>query len=246
MGPPDDMIAQPIARSADGNRAPTTLTTSPHAGSPIAAALDDFDFGDYEGVVTRLRSMVENGARQLPNNADRLEALRIYGISCTLTDRDVAAEGAFLLLLREDPAMHLDAALVRPEAVDFFEEVRARHRNELVRAYRQGRPRYYFFADILPLVGQIQNREWRKLAGFASAEVALLASTITTAVLLERWQGNDLTFHGHSEAFGPLRVVNNTSFGLLLAVTTAGIVDGFVVGALRKRAERKHELQLGF
>src|ERR1700748_3592077 len=76
-----------------------------HAESPIADALERFDFGDYEGVVTRLRPIVENGARELPLQVDRIEALRIYGIACTLTDRKTAAEGAFLLLLREEPKM---------------------------------------------------------------------------------------------------------------------------------------------
>jgi hypothetical protein len=245
MGPASDLGEHPLDPQAE-KAAPATANRSPHAGSPIAAALDEFDFGDYESVVARLRPMVENGARELPNTADRQEALRVYGIACTLTDRRTAAEGAFLLLLREEPAMHLDAALVRPEAVAFFEEVRARHRRELLSAYRQGKPRYHYILDVLPLVGQIQNRDWRKLAGIGSAEAALLASSIATGVLLGQWEGHDHTFPNHTGAYEPMRVVNGLSFGLLLGVTAYGIIDGFVVGAQRGRAERKREAMIGF
>ena len=95
------------------------------AQSPSAAlqrARDEFDFGKYEEVVAGLRPLVEalELARELPEKADRLEALRVYGIACTLTGRRTAAEGAFLLLLREEPSTQLDPALVRPEAVAFF------------------------------------------------------------------------------------------------------------------------------
>jgi hypothetical protein len=248
MGPAPDLGGHPIDPYRE-KAAPTpaaTVAQSPHAGSPIAAALDEFDFGDYESVVERLRPLAENGARTLPNAADREEALRVYGIACTLTDRRTAAEGAFLLLLRQQPSLHLDPALVRPEAVAFFEEVRARHRQELVTAYRKGKPRYYFILDVLPLVGQIQNREWRKLAAVGAAEAVLLASSIVTGALLGKWQGNDYTFQGHVGAYEPMRVVNGLSFGLLLGVTTYGIIDGFVVGARRQQAERKQELLVGF
>src|ERR1700749_4421122 len=113
-----------------------------HAQSPIADAIERFDFGDYEAVGTRLGPIVENGGRELPLQVDRIEALRVYGIACTLTDRKTAAEGAFLLLLREEPKTQLDARLVRPEAVAFFDEVRSRHREELLAVYRRTVPRY--------------------------------------------------------------------------------------------------------
>lgn len=231
----------------DGGAPSSAETRSPrHAGSPIAAALDEFDFGDYQSVVNRLRPLAENGARELPNPADRLEALRIYGIACTLTDRQTAAEGAFLLLLREQPAMRLDPELVRPEAVEFFEEVRARHRKELVAAYRQGRPRYYYVLDLIPTAGQFQNHEWKKGVAIGTTELLLLGSTILTGSLLSSWQGADHTFAGHTSAYAPLRDVDIISFSLLLGVTVYGIIDSFVVGAQQQKHERQREIQLGF
>jgi hypothetical protein len=218
---------------------------SAHAGSPIKDALDRFDFGDYEGVVTLLRPIVEQGgARILPLQVDRVEALRVYGIACTLTDRRAAAEGAFLLLLREEPATRLDPRLVRPEAVTFFEEVRARHREELLAVHRRLRPRYYWYLNLLPTAGQFQNRQKTKAFVFGSLELALLGGTIVSYSLLDHYQGDDHTFGAHRDLYDPLRAVNIATFTALLAVTTAGIIDGFVVGARRERREREREAQL--
>ncbi len=137
--------------------------------------------------------------------------------------------------------MRLDPALVRPEAVTFFEEVRARHHNELLAAYRQGRPRYYMGLNLLPLVGQIQNREWKKLAIIGALDAAFLATSLTTGSLLEEWQGSDHTFKGHQGAYKPLFVIDSVGFAALLGVTLYGITDGFIVGARRQRAERERE-----
>jgi hypothetical protein len=219
---------------------------SMHAGSPIAAALDRFDFGDYEGAITLLRPIVEHGAGELPLQVDRIEALRVYGIACTLTDRKVAAEGAFLLLLREEPSTQLDPRLVRPEAVAFFEEVRARHRDELLSVYRRGRPRYYWYLNFLPTVGQFQNRQRTKAFVFGATELTLLAGTIVTWSLLNRYEGSDHTFAGHQAIYDDLRPLNIACFTALLTVTAAGIVDGFVVGTRRDRGEREAEARLGF
>lgn len=217
-----------------------------HAGSPIADALDAFDFGDYEGVVTRLRPLVDRGARDLAERADRLEALRVYGIACTLTDRKTAAEGAFLLLLREEPSTRLDPALVRPEAVAFFDQVRARHREELLAAYRRTRPRYYWWLNLVPTAGQFQNRQLAKGFAIGGSELVLLAGNILTGVLLNRWDGDHHLFEMHQDAYGPLRGVNIASFAALLTVTAYGIIDGFVVGKRRRERERQIEARIGF
>ena len=227
------------------------VASTPPATSPAEAlkrARDEFDFGNYQSVVDRLRPLVEalELSRELPEKADRLEALRVYGIACTLTGRRTAAEGAFLLLLREEPSTQLDPALVRPEAVSFFNEVRARHRAELLAAYRKNRRPYYWALDLIPLAGQLQNRQWKKAIVFGALELALLATNITTGVLLSHYQQRDHTFGDRTSTFEPLRDVNWISFGLLLGVTAGGIVDSFVVGARRTERDRQVEARLGF
>ncbi|HEX6837701.1 MAG TPA: hypothetical protein VF334_14065 [Polyangia bacterium] len=235
----------------DGGVAAGDLGAAPVATSPAEAlkrARDEFDFGNYERVVDRLRPLVEalELSRELPEKADRLEALRVYGIACALTGRRTAAESAFLLLLREEPSTQLDPALVRPEAVAFFGEVRARHRAELLAAYRKNRRPYHWALDLIPLAGQLQNRQWKKAIVFGAIELALLATNITTGVLLSHYEGDTHSFDGHTSAFEPLRDVNWISFSLLLGVTASGIVDAFVVGAHRAERDRQAEARLGY
>lgn len=248
----------PDGGTADGGASDGGVTdgaAAPVALSPVESlkrARDEFDFGNYERVVERLRPLVEalELSHELPEKADRLEALRVYGIACTLTGRRTAAEGAFLLLLREAPSTQLDPALVRPEAVAFFNEVRARHRAELLAAYRKNRRPYYWALDLIPLAGQLQNRQWRKAIVFGALEIALLATNITTGALLSHYEGSDRTFmagsNDRTSIFEPLRDVNWISFGLLLGVTAGGLVDAFVVGARRAERDRQVEARLGF
>jgi hypothetical protein len=214
-------------------------------GSPIAQALDRFDFGDYDGVIALLGPLVENGARDLPLQVDRIEALRVYGIACVLTNRRVAAEGAFLLLLREEPATQLDPRLVRPEAVGFFEDVRARHRHELVDVYRKTRPRYHWFLNLIPTAGQFQNRQPTKGFLFGAAELTLLAGYVTSYGLLSTYSGNDRTFGNHKNIYDDAKPIQYTCYAALFAVTAAGIIDAFVVGARHARAERAVEQRIG-
>jgi hypothetical protein len=227
-------------------RADEPPPSSPHFGSPIAQALDRFDFGDYEGVIALLGPLVENGAQSLPLQVDRIEALRVYGIACVLTNRHVAAEGAFLLLLREEPSTRLDPRLVRPEAVAFFEDVRSRHRRELVELYRRTRPRYHWVLDLIPTAGQFQNRQPTKGFIFGGLELTLLAGYVTSYGLLRTYGEGDHTFPGHTAVADYAKPIQYTCYGLLLSVTVAGIVDAFIVGARQQRAEREQEQRLGF
>jgi hypothetical protein len=218
--------------------APPWLST-PTGRGPLGEAEEKFDFGRYEDVVALLRPLVESGGQQLPRKADRVEALRIYGIACTLTRREQAAEAAFLLLLREEPRTRLDAALVPDEAVRFFDKVRERYRAELVAAYRKNRGHRYWFLNLLPPIGQFQNRQWRKGLGLGAAELALLAADLTTGLLLQRWEGADHTFKNHRQAASELMPLNWISFAGLISVFVYGVVDGLVVNRRLDREERR-------
>jgi hypothetical protein len=240
-----------VVAPVDGGAAAAAVVPATPAGT-LKSARDEFDFGNYESVVGRLRPIVDamELSHELPDKADRLEALRVYGIACTLTGRNTAAEGAFLLLLREEPSTRLDAALVRPEAVAFFEHVRLRHREELLAVYRKNRRPHYWAVDVIPIAGQLQNRDWKKAVGFGVSEAALLATSITTYALLGQYQGDNNTFikNGvdHRGVAIPLIAVNYSSFALLLGVTVSGIIDAFVVGARREKREHQTEAQLGY
>jgi hypothetical protein len=92
----------------------------------VAAALEQLELSNYEAVFTLLHPLVDGGIDTLAFRQERIEALRAYGIACVMTHRRVSAEGAFALLLHEDPTIRLDPTLVRPEAIDVLEIVRAR------------------------------------------------------------------------------------------------------------------------
>jgi hypothetical protein len=234
--------AQPSPSPAP-SPSPELASAWPARPGVVGQALERFEFGDYEGVVTLLRPVVESARQELPP-ADRAEALRTYGISCLLTGRRIAAEGAFVLLLRADPSAHLDPRLVRPEAVSYFEEVRARYRAELVTAYRKGRPHRYWFLNLLPPVGQFQNRERGKAYGIGAAELVLLGTNLATGLILRDWEGPTHEFSGHVDAARTLMPINLVSFVALVTVVAYGIVDGFVVGHLLAKREKRIEERL--
>jgi hypothetical protein len=228
------------------------LGVTARAEGPLAAeqpeqivrqALARYEVGDYEGVVQALRPLVDADAPGL-SAADRVEALRTFGIASVLTGRRVAAEGAFVLLLRADPRTDLDPTLVRPEAATFFQEVRGRWRAELAAAYRKNHGKRYPILNLLPPAGQFQNRERRKGYTLLAAEVALLATNISTGVLLNQWEGPNHLFLGHEDTARALIPVNIASFALFLSVVAYGIVDGFVVGHKLTVSERLEERRL--
>jgi len=214
------------------------------ARGPLGPALERFEFGDYEGAVVLLRPLVDRGGDELPSQADRLEALRTYGIACTLTGRRVAAEGTFQLLLGAAPSTRLDARLVRPEAVSFFDEVRHRYREEQLAAFRKSHPRRYTILNFLPPAGQFQNRQRAKGYAIGAAEAALLAVNIATGVVLAEWEGPNRLFLGHADDVGAMKGANYFSFAALLSVVVYGIVDGLVVGHRLTVEERGTEARL--
>ena len=201
--------------------------------APLPDALQKFEAGEYEAVVTTLRASID--ANAIGDPVDRAQALRLYGIACVLTGRSLAAEAAFLHWLSLDARARLDPGLVRPDVVAFFEQVRARHRDALLREVEKRRPRTAAL-NLLPPAGQFQNGQRTKFALLLTAEVALLATNIATGAALYGTQGDDLTFPdpGRAEV---LRGINWVSFAALLGVVLYGVVDGFVVfSRLRQQA----------
>jgi hypothetical protein len=214
------------------------------ARGPLGEALERFDFGDYEGAVIQLRPLVETGGAELPSEADRTEALRTYGIACTLTGRRIAAEDAFERLLGTTPSMRLDPQLVRPEAVALFDQVRSHRHDEALAAYRRSRPRRYAVLNLLPPAGQFQNRDRKKGWAIGAVGLALLGTNIVTGALLNQWEGPHHLFAGHTDDARALMPVNIVSFAALLSVVAYGIVDAFVVGHRLSVEERRAEERL--
>jgi hypothetical protein len=174
--------------------------------------------------------------------AYRAEAARVRGLSLFFTGDRGGAEAALLQYLRLVPDAHLDPALVAPDAVVFFEEVRTRHAGELLVLRPRPERRRYWVLNLLPPFGQFQNGDRVRGWVLAGAEVALLAANVTTYVLLRSSCAGDLTCGGDPSTNRTLQTINVAS-GIVLAATWAvGVVDGFIG---YKREQDQHRWQVG-
>lgn len=180
---------------------------------------------DLAQAVTRRPGMVEP--------ADRTEAWRVLGLALFFLDRHQESEAALLEYLKRDVDAHLDPALVPPEAIVFFEDVRSRHAAEL----RQYRPvprttARTFLKNFLPPWGQIQNGQAGKAWVLGLAETLLLGTHLTTYFVYRSWCDpvDDTCDDGadHTVAARKVRVANLVSGALLIGVYAYGVIDGLV------------------
>jgi hypothetical protein len=191
----------------------------------LAAAAEALAAGDHR----RARALAET-ARAQATGADLAEAHRLLGLAWFFLGDLARAEAELLAYLRLDLDGRLDPALVPPEAVTFFEDVRARHGAEL-RA-RRPRPRRYALLNLVPPGGQIQNREPTKAWVIGGLEAALAATHVTSYVLLRSWcRREDFTCRTGDVDVPTrarrMRTVNYLAGAALIGVYAYGVVDGF-------------------
>jgi hypothetical protein len=166
--------------------------------------------------------------------ADRAEAWRVYGLSLLALDLRDEAEAALWEYLKLEPDAHLDPALVPPETIVFFEDVRARHAGELrkLRPHTVRKKRYRAL-NLLPPWGQFQNHQPTKAWILGGVETALLVADVATYIyLVDHCRAGDLTCDSPGTARS-VKTVNLVSGGLLLGTLLYGIIDGFVVYSRR-------------
>lgn len=218
---------------ASANPAPTS--------SVLAQANAAATAGDWAAVDQLVDPLL---AGQL-SSADLAETHRLAGLAAFFQHRTQSAEAHFLAYLRLDLDGRLDPALVPPEAVTFFEDVRARHAAEL-RALRP-RPRGTWVKALLPPLGQIQNGETTKGIIIASAFGAFAITNVTTYFVLKSWctptsgpagagASCDATVD-HNHASASLRTLNISTGIAAIATYVYGVYDG-VVGYRRRTHER--------
>ncbi len=208
--------------------APTEPTQALHDANAAATA------GDWHRVAMLVDPLL---SRQLPR-ADAAEAHRLAGLVAFFEDRKVQAEAHFLEYLRIELDGRLDPALVPPEAVQFFEEVRARHAAEL----RTLRPqRRYFILNFVPVAAQVQNGDRTKAVILGGAFAVLAITNVTSYLVLRSWcSSSDLTCDtptNHVHAAMSLRATNIMSGVGLIATYLYGVYDG-VVGYRRRTREQ--------
>jgi hypothetical protein len=162
--------------------------------------------------------------------ADRAEARRLRGLAAFFAGNLQAAEVELVEWLKLDLDARLDPSTTPPEAMTFFERVRARHAAEL-RALRPRPRRGSSALNLLPPWGQFQNGDRTKGWIIAGTGIALLAADVGSYAFLRHWcSPSDLTCDvggEHASAARTLRTVNLVSGGALLALYAYGVVDGF-------------------
>lgn len=219
--------ASPDARARDRDRDRDVVGALGQAQAHLLA-------GEYAEATRLARPIARDDRVARP---DRAEAWRIYGLALYLMGLEEEADAALFEYLKLEPDAHLDPALVPPEAIVFFEAVRARHAAELERYRPRPPPRRRFAAlNLLPPAGQFQNRQPAKGWAIGLTEVALLATNVTTYVLLRDMCGVDC---GEDPSTArTLKTVNLISGGLFLGVVLYGVVDGFLVYRRQGAEER--------
>jgi hypothetical protein len=193
----------------------------------LSAAENSIAAGEYDRAIELAGSVVSAEAAA---KADFAEAHRLLGLAHYFRGDTATAEAEFLAYLKLDLDGRLDPAVVPPEAVAFFEDVRARHAVEL----RKLRPRQrrFMWLNLLPPGGQIQNRQYTKAWVLGGVEVALAATHLTTFFVLRSWCDNpdNTCVDGGTDIPDKARkwrTVNYLSGAALIGVYVYGVIDGF-------------------
>jgi len=213
----------------------------------LQCAQESFQYGRYIVVVQALRDPIEQGA--FTDQADRKEAMRIYGISLFLAGRKQAAQLIFSRLSELDPTLRMDPRLVPPEVVGAYRSIR---RQRLVRRLHHipKANRGWLVLNFLPPAGQFQNHQYVKASLILTAEVSLVAANATSWSILRspkyRHSGSYVVqdaegniIEDHRSLAKSMLVVNYVSFALLIGTIIYGIVDGWVVLNHRRKAMTK-------
>jgi hypothetical protein len=221
------------------------LLAATAAAQPVASTLREANAaavsGDWKHVDELVQPLLVRGVTP----ADLAEAHRLAGLAAYFAQNQAGAEAHFLAYLKIDLDGRLDPTLVPPEAVTFFEDVRARHAAEL-RAMRP-RPRRYWIANLFPPWGQIQNGDHGKAIVVGIGLGAFAITNVTTYLVLRSWctqtsgpggvgASCDVTVD-HSHTSASLRTLNIASGIGLIATYVYGVYDG-VVGYRRRTQEQ--------
>lgn len=213
------------------------LALAAPARADIAGAQDAIAAGDHDRAIELAESVI---AAEGVARADLAEAHRLLGLAHYFRGNTIIAEEEFLAYLRLELDGRLDPALVPPEAIAFFEDVRARHAAELNKL--RPRQRRYRLLNLVPPGGQIQNKQYTKAWVIGGAELALAATHLTTYFVLRSWCHRDDNTCSSGGTDIPdrarkVRTVNYLSGAALIGVYLYGVIDGFR-GASRARRER--------
>lgn len=185
------------------------------------------------------------------DSQDRAEAWRVLALAEVGLGRPALARDAFYAYLKLEPDAQLDPALVSPEAMRVFDSVRSEHAAELAAMRPRPRHKRSLVLSMVPLAAQWQNGDHGKAWLLGSVGAALLATNITTYVLLRRWCGSPSQsttciegtrgqpgYADHTRGARQAQAINIASGVGLVAVIAYSMVDGYLGYRRLERADR--------
>jgi len=195
--------------------------------------------GEYVAAEKRIRRALIG----LVDERERAEAFRVLGLSLFHQARTEEARASFLDYLRRDPDAHLDPALVPPEAITLFEDVRARNLSEIEALRPKPKKKRYLLLNLVPAGGQFQNGDRGKGIAVAVGIGTLLAANLGSYYWLKkncdamtRVCGDATT--SEAKTARQVQSLNQLSGVAVFGLYAYSVIDGLVGYKRGKQAER--------
>ena len=204
----------------------------------VGKAAEELSRGEFENAEKSVRKAL------LALDVDRAEAYRVLGLALFFQERLLEARAAFLEYLRNDPDAHLDPALVPPEAITLFEDVRARNLAEIEALRPKPKRKRYLLLNLVPGAGQYQNGEKTKGIILAAGLGTLLAANLGSYFWLENNCDDVTRVCGDADGDGAgtardLQLLNQLSGVAAIGIYGYAVIDGYLGYRAAERAERR-------
>lgn len=200
------------------------------AAETIERANSALEAGQYQQARVHIHALLQGSSRA--TRAERGEAYRILALLNFFLGKSEEARAAFLELLRIDPDVHLDPALVPPEAISMLEDVRARNSASLDAFRKKQKKKRYVLLNLVPTAGQFQNGESTKGIILAGGFTLLLAANVTSYILFKKYCDSiDRTCRSgdvdKTDTAHALQGLNTLTAAGLISLYAYSVVDGW-------------------
>ena len=228
-------VPMPTDRPPPPNRAkaPTATATNPRAQpeATLKRAIEDFEFGDHAVAAGKLEALLD--PIRLSRLDDLVVARQYLGASYFLLGQEKDAEREFVLLLKARPTHRLDPLVFSPELVGFFDRLRPDRSAPIetqLGAEGPPAPPSRWMALVPFGGGQFANGHPIRGTLFATTEVALMGTALTTFLMFEDLKTNDAAGNvrfapGDVDRAETLQTVYLAAFWAGMAVVATGILE---------------------